>query len=224
MARTSKWQIADELYASGQTLFQQGKYEEALEKLRRAEDFFRRVDARGHPFLRPLQNGISGLANTLFLEGRCYEYLQEFDRAVTCFETCFIHEKFEKRRPFKAFKLSIQQHLSSCYDKLVQRTPPEALEKVVTNTPSINISYQFPFSLSPDGILVARLYELSPDRHERFKAFYMNARTRDAELRKQDMRSDEGSLKTLSAVIWGVIGALWLFYGVMVARMLFLKQ
>lgn len=224
MPRTPKWQIADELYDSGHVLFQQGKYEEALEKLRRAEDFFRRIDARGHPFLRPHQNGISGLANTLFLEGRCYELLQEFDRAVTCFETCFIHAKFEKRRPFKAFTLSVQQHLSACYEKLIDRTAPEAMEKVVSNIPSINISYQFPFSLSPDGILIARLYELSPDRHEHFKAFYMNAHARDAELRKQDKRSDEGSLKALSAVVWGVIGALWLFYGIMVARMLFLKQ
>ena len=220
----SKWQIADELYYSGHALFQQGHYEQALEKLRRGEDFFRRFDARGHPFLRPLQHGISGLANTLFLEGRCYEFLKEFDQAVTCFDTCFIHAKFEKRRPFRAFKQSVQQHLAACYETLIDKTAPDAMAKVVSSVPSINISYQFPFSLSPDAILIARLYEISPERHGPFKAFYENARARDADLRKQDKRSDEGSLKALSAVVWGVIGALWMFYGVMVARMIFLKQ
>jgi hypothetical protein len=66
MSTLLKRRMAEQLYDAGFALFEEGRYEEALGNLNRAQEAFRQIDVRGHPFCNPLSNGISGFANTLF--------------------------------------------------------------------------------------------------------------------------------------------------------------
>lgn len=220
MATSSKIATAQQLYDAGLSLYQENRYPQALAELKKAEDAFRKSDARGHPYTIPLPNGVSGLANTLALEGLCHQKLGDFRSAVRCYETSLINARFEKQKPFRTFHRTLNEHLLLCYEKEAEERSAEALARILAAEPEIDTAYRFPFSLNAEGITLARLYELSPDRHARFKDFYARAKTLDAETRRRSKRSDEASMRKMSFAIWGVLLAIFAVYGVMVAEAL----
>ncbi len=85
------------MFENGYALFLEKRYVQALSELQRAEDAFRKLDARGHPFTIPLSNGVSGLANALALSGQCWQFLGNYEKAVLLYETSLINAKFEKK-------------------------------------------------------------------------------------------------------------------------------
>ena len=72
MQDTGNKMIAQQVFERGSALLQQQKYEQAIIDLQQAEQLFRKIDVKGHPFTIPLANGVSGLANALALSGLCY--------------------------------------------------------------------------------------------------------------------------------------------------------
>jgi len=223
MRNSLKWRIAADLYDSGAVLAQEGRYEAALEKLRRAEDLFSKWDARGRPFMRPFRDGISGLAKTLFLQGQCYEGLGDFDRAVSGYEASLINETFEKRGPFRRFRRDLSGRMAFCYDTLLKKADPADIRQVLQEEPLIHTDYRFPFSLSPNGILIARAYELDPHRHARFREFYAAARNKDRQMRMTNPHSEERKLRLFGTIAWGSLIAIWIAYGLMAVRTVMLK-
>ncbi len=223
MSTISKRQMAEELYDAGYTLFQQGRFEEALVELRKAEDAFRKLDARGHPIGNHLANGVSGLANSLALSGLSYLKLGKYDKAVTCFETSLINSKFEKKKPFQSFLKPLNENMRVCYEKELENIDNETLAGLIQQEPEVDTSFRFPFSLKREGIILARLYELDPDRYGQFKGFYGHAKKIDSDMRRTDKRSDEFTMKKMSFYIWGILTAIWIAYGFAVARALIRK-
>ncbi len=223
MAKSQLRENAERFYKGGVYLYDEGRYEEALYELRLAEDAFRRLDIPGHPLGHHLANGVSGLANALFLAGKCHQHLGDSAAAVTCYETGMINARFERQQPFRKLLDSIREDFCACYEKKLQSLDPQTLANVLNGTVEIDTTFLFPFSLSEDAIPPARLYELAPDRFIRFKAFYERAKREDISLRMADRRSDDAFVHRISVSTWAIIVCIWLFYGFIVARTLFSK-
>ena len=85
--------MARQYYDSGHALLQQGRYHEALLELGRAENAYRALDARGHPFTQSLPNGISGLATRSCFPALCWQKLGDYTTAITYYETSLINVK-----------------------------------------------------------------------------------------------------------------------------------
>jgi len=219
MTTKLKRRMAQQLYDDGFSLFQQGNYEQAVAELRKAEDIFRTLDARGHPFSYSLANGVSGLSNTLALEGRCYLKLGDYRQAIPYYESSQINEKFEKKRPFQLFHSALRSEVASCYEKELEKIDPEKL-RALKQDPAIDISFLFPFSLPQELIPVARLYELAPERYPHIGDFYAATKKKDIKLRHMDKISDESAMKKLSFYIWGTLVSIWVAYGLFVLRTL----
>jgi len=215
---------ARETFERGSALVQQGRYEQALPELLKAEALFRQIDARGHPFTRPLANGISGLANTLFLTGLCHQKLGNYHQAVQHYESSYINSKFEKPRHFKIFSRSVNEDLLACYEKMLAEGLQERAGNILNSDPAIDTSYLFPLSLDRDAAVLARLFELSPGRFEAYRPFYLRAKKKDNELRKREKKSDDASMKKRSFLIWSVLIIIWAIYGLFVIDSLFQKK
>jgi tetratricopeptide (TPR) repeat protein len=215
---------AREAFERGSTLVQQGSYQQALPELQLAEALFRQDDARGHPFPKSLANGISGLANALFLTGRCYEQLDDHSTAAQYYETSLINAKFEKRRHFRIFSKRVNSSLCVCYERLFESMPPERVETTVKSEPEIAIDRRFPYSLPADARILFRLYELDPDRFDRFREPYLRARARDSDFRMREKKSDETTMRKLSFTIWTILIVIWAIYGIVVIKTLITKQ
>lgn len=213
-----KRRAAETLYENGYALFLEKRYLQALAELQRAEDAFRKLDARGHPFTTPLSNGVTGLANTLALSGQCWQLLGNYENAVRLYETSLINAKFEKKKPFQAFMKTLQENMLFCLQKKLECIDRTALQEIITQEPDIDVSYRFPFSLREDGILIARLYELAPDQHRHFKDFYTRAQHKDAGMRRSDRSSDESSTQRMSVTIWGILFIITVVYLVVLIK------
>lgn len=219
MTTKLKRRTAQLLYDSGFSLYQQGNYEQALVELRKAEDVFRMLDAQGHPFSYSLANDVSGLSNTLALEGRCYLKLGDYRQAIPYYESSLINKKFEKKRPFHLFQSALRSELASCYEKELENIDTVQL-LIQKQNPVLDISFLFPFSLPEELVPVARLYELAPERYPHIGAFYAATKKQDIKIRHLDKKSDESSMKKLSFYVWGTIVLIWVVYGFFVFRAL----
>lgn len=213
-----KRRAAENLYDTGYALFLEKRYMQALAELQRAEDAFRKLDARGHPFTIPLSNGVSGLANTLSLSGQCWQLLGDYDKAVRLYETSLINSKFEKKKPFLSFTKTLQKNMVFCYQKKLELIDQKTLQQILTEEPVMDVYYRFPFSLQENTVLIARLYELAPDQYQRFKDFYARARHKDAGMRRSDRSSDERATKRMSIYIWGILFTITAVYIVILVR------
>lgn len=207
-----KRRAAENLFENGYALFLEKRYVQALAELQRAEDAFRKLDARGHPFTIPLSNGVSGLANTLALSGQCWQFLGNYEKAALLYETSLINAKFEKKTPFQEFMKTLRKNMLFCYQKKLELIDQKALRRIVTQEPDVDVLYRFPFSLRQDTILIARLYELAPDQHPHFKDFYTRAQHKDAGMRLSDRGSDENATKRMSITIWGILIVITVVY------------
>lgn len=212
MSTSAERRMAEQLYHSGQALFEQGLYNEALRELRRAEDSFRSLDSGGHAFSHFLANGISGLANSLALSGLCCQRLGDYKSAITCYETSLINAKFEKKKPFRAFLKKLRQDMSFCYEKLCEDISPVERDNLTNREPEIDISFRFPYSLPSDVIPFARLYELSPEQHKQYEHFHKRARRKDAEIRRQSQTIDDSAMKRMSIYVWTILFTIWSVY------------
>ncbi|HAK61286.1 MAG TPA: hypothetical protein DCO77_13060 [Nitrospiraceae bacterium] len=221
MSTVLKRHMARQLYDAGYSLFHEGRYEQALVELRRAEDTFRKIDARGHPFSNPLPNKISGMANTLFLQGSCYQKLGDTENAIRCFESSLINGKFERRKPFRLFEHSVRENLTLSYENKVNSMSDDTIASCIQEAPSIDTSFLFPFSLDPSVIPLARLYELAPVRYNRFRDFYTAAGKKDRQIRRADRHSEDVIMKKMRVAAFGILAVLWLMYGVAVVNVLF---
>ncbi len=220
MLTSMKIKTAQYFYDAGLALFQENRYAQSLVELKKAEDAFRKIDARGHPFSTPLPNGVSGLANTLALSGLCFQQLEDYRKAAKYYETSLINSKFEKKLPFRAFLRTLNANLLTCYEREWDASGAETLARILNSDPEIDTTYQFPFSLNDDAVILARIYELAPERYEQFKGFYYRAKTKDTEIRRRDKRSDESSMKKMSFYIWAALFIIWAAYGLVVAEAL----
>jgi len=220
MSTSTKRRMAEQLYNSGRALFQEGLYSEALIELRRAENAFRELDARGHPFTDTLPNGLSGLANTLALSGLCCQTLGNYKEALTHYETSLINAKFEKKKAFRAFTQTIAENMITCYETIQADLDTAERDRMLSREPEIDVSFRFPYSLPPDVIPVARLYEIAPERYPHYKNYYQRAKERDAEIRRQSKTSDESAMKRTSIYVWSILAAIWAVYGVIVIKAL----
>jgi tetratricopeptide (TPR) repeat protein len=211
---------AREAFEKGSALAEEGNYEQAIIALQNSEVLFRQIDVKGHPFTVPLANGVSGLANTLVLIGLCHQKLGNYQNAVKYFESSFINSKFENARHFRKFTEYINQNLLTCYDKILSLNLLDRTEDILKSDPEINTAYQFPFSLSKDAIILARLFELSRERYGRYQNFYRRAKVKDTEIRKREKKSDEASMRKLSFLIWSILIIIWAVYGTVVIEAL----
>ncbi len=212
MILSLKRRAAESFYLNGYALFLEKRYMQAIAELQRAEDAFRKLDARGHPFTVPLSNGVSGLANSIALSGQCWQLLGNYEKAIPLYETSLINEKFEKKRPFQEFKKTLRKNMLFCYQKKLELLDPQKLHQLVTQDPVIDGSYRFPFSLPEDTIFIARLFELAPDQHPQFRDFYNRARRKDAHLKHTDRSSDETAMRRMSIAIWGILFIITVVY------------
>jgi tetratricopeptide (TPR) repeat protein len=216
--------MAEKSYDAGHALFQQGRYDEALIELRRAEDAFRKLDAKGHLFDIPLPNGVSGLANTSALSGLCYEKLGDYRTALTCYETSLINAKFEKKQPFLDFSRKFTPNMRSCYEQEIKNTDIGTRDALLNKDAELDISYRFPFSLSKAAIPFARLYELASEQYRQFQDFYERARKKDSEIRRMFKEIDVSTVKRVSFYVWGILFVIWIIYGLIVADTLIYKN
>ena len=216
--------MAEKSYDAGHALFQQDRYDEALIELRRAEDAFRKLDAKGHLFDIPLPNGVSGLANTSALSGLCYEKLGDYRTALTCYETSLINAKFEKKQPFLDFSKKFSQNMRCCYEQEIKNTDIGTRDALLNQDAELDISYRFPFSLTKAAIPFARLYELAPEQYGQFQDFYERAKKKDSEIRRMFKGTDESTVKRVSFYLWGILVVIWIFYGIIVADTLIYKN
>jgi len=159
-------------------------YNETLIELRQAEDAFRTSDARGYPLTHALSNCVSGLANTLIVSGFCYQKLGNFKAARTCFETSLINFKFEKKKAFRDFTKTFSGNLIACYENGLKDSGDGTRDLIPVHDPEIDISFQFPCSLPPDVIPVARLYELDPERYAHYRDYHQRVKEEDSESRR----------------------------------------
>jgi len=212
--------MAEKSYDAGHALFQEGRYDEALIELRRAEDAFRKLDAKGHLFDIPLPNGVSGLANTSALSGLCYEKLGDYRTALTCYETSLINAKFERKQSFLDFSRKFSQNMRSCYEQEINNTDIGTRDALLNQEAEVDISYRFPFSLTKAAIPFARLYELAPEQYRQFQYFYERARKKDSEIRRMFKGTDESAVKRAGFYIWGILFVIWIIYGLIVAETL----
>jgi tetratricopeptide (TPR) repeat protein len=220
MQDTGNKMIAQQVFERGSALLQQHKYEEALIDLQQAEQLFRKIDIRGHPFTIPLSNGVSGLANALAQSGLCYLKLGDSRKAAQCFESSLINSKFEKMWPFRTFVKTVNENLLTCYEIMLSSKKPEDLAEMLKSDPDIDSAYEFPFSLSEYATILARLFELSPDRYADHRQFYLGAKAKDRGIRRREKKSDEDSMRKLSILIWSILIIIWAMYGVVVLKAL----
>lgn len=221
MSRSVQKRMALQYYEAGCALFQQAQYTEALLELNKAENLFRELDARGHPFSNPIANGVSGLANCLSVTGSCHQKLGNYSSAVTAYETSLINSKFEKKRPFRKLWKQIAEDMAFCYAQICENMPADRIQKLITREPDINISYRFPYSLPPDAVPLARLYELSPERYHDYAHFYETARRKDAEMRRNSKWLDgDAPMKKLSIYVWTILFMIWTVYVVIAVEAL----
>ncbi len=199
-------------FDEGMTLFQEQRYTQALTALQRAADMYRTIDARGHPFNYTLPNGVSGLANTLALKGRCFQRQGDLERALTFYEMSLINAKFERKKPFRKFLSDLTADLKVCYEHKLKKHSEEELHNILQQPVSIDTSYCFPFSLDEDRIPLARLFEIDPETYDRFKSFYRTSLQKDKEVRLKDKKSDESTMRTMSFYIWTILMAIWSVY------------
>ncbi len=218
----SKRRTAARLFNAAFSLYQEGRYEQSLIELRRAEDAFRRLDSRGHPCNHVLPNGVTGLANTLALSGRCHQRLGNIEKAISCFETSFINAKFERPEPFMTFVKNLREDLLACYAGELRKMDEPAMLSLMQQDISIDASCCFPFSLTREARTLTRVYELAPERYPHFKDFAVRAEERDAAVRRSDKKSDEFRMKKANVYIWLVLGSLWTAYCLLVVRAFFL--
>jgi tetratricopeptide (TPR) repeat protein len=223
MSTSLIWQEAEQFFLRGHSLFKENRFEQGLIELQRAERAFRRLEARGHAIRRTLSNGVSGLANTMALSGRCHRNLGDYERAIICYETSLINAKFEREKPFQAFLSDIRQDLAVCYENELNKLDGSTLRKIADLDAEIDISYRFPFSLDKRLIPLARLYELVPERFPQFRDFYIRSQNSDRALRRNTTGPDENRMKTITVSIWVILGVLWAAYGLTVSRALFLR-
>jgi tetratricopeptide (TPR) repeat protein len=224
MSTSLKIKTAEQLYDAGLALFQENRYTQALTELKKAEDAFRKIDVRGHPFSHHLPNGVTGLSNTLALSGLCYQRLADFQKAIICYETCLINSKFEKKRAFRIFFANLSVDLAACYEQKAKRLLPQECARILSSDPEIDTAFRFPFSLNDNAAVLARLYELAPDRYGHFKDFYQSAKAKDDEIRRRDKKSDESRMKKMGFFIWGALLAIWAIYGVVVAKAMLMQK
>ncbi len=220
MQDTGNKMIAQQVFERGSALLQQQKYEQAIVDLQHAEQLFRKIDVRGHPFTIPLSNGVSGLANALALSGLCFLKRGDYRKAAQSYESSFINSKFEKMWPFRKFVKAVNENLLICYDRMLSSYRPEDLAELLKSDPAIDTAYEFPFSLSEQAAVLARLFELSPDRYADHRQFYLRAKAKDREIRRREKKSDEASMRQLSFLIWSILIIIWAMYGVVVIKAL----
>jgi len=222
MSTVLKWRMAEQFYNAGYSLFQEGRYDQALEELSRSEEAFRRLDARGHPWGHSLPNGVSGLANTFALQGQCHQKLGDYRKAVISYESSLINTTFEQKRPFRSFTAEVSKNMAWCYEKELS---PEASspDSLLTRGLEIDTSFRFPFSLRPELIPVARLYELEPELHRNLKGFYERAKKEDADFRHRNKRSEDAAMKRMSIFVWGLLLTIWIVYGLVVAEAMLVR-
>lgn len=224
MAFAPALRTAEQLYETGYALFQHGHYEQALVQFKMAEEAFRRIDVRGHAFMHPLNNGISGLANTLALEGDCYQRLGDRTNAVRCYETSLINAKFERKRPFRRLLKRLRENLIACYEEELRRWEPATLHTALRQDPGLDTSYAFPYSLDPPLIPLARLYELDAGRYPQFRDLYERTKQKDRRQRQLTKTADETTVLRLSVAVWTMLSLLWLGYAFIVFRTLTAKH
>lgn len=215
---------AEQFFKSGQALFNQGLYNDALGELNRAENAFRELDARGHPFSSPLSNGVSGLANSLALSALCCRKLGNYRSALAFYETSLINAKFEKKKPFRAFLKQINEEMNFCYEQICGAVSLEDRKSLLAREPEIDISFRFPYSLSPELVPFARLYELAPARHPDYADCYLRALRKDAEIRRQSKTTDDSTMKRMSISIWGILLMIWAVYAIIALQALMDKR
>ncbi len=219
MLTTHTLQDAMEAYRKGTSLVQQEQYREAIPFLHQSAEALRGFAAEGHPAEHTLENGVTAMANALYHLGVCYERTGNIPRAITCFETAWINERFERSVPFRAFLQDLAPVLASCYERQLKATGQEDVAAILSDPePVPDSTYRFPFSLAPEIIPYARLYELAPQRYQQFEQFYRRAKAKDARLRSTGSKTDEATMHRISIVVWSVIAAIWLVYGVVVLR------
>jgi len=224
MQDTGNKMIAQQVFERGSALLQQQKYDQAIIDLQQAEQLFRKIDVKGHPFTIPLANGVSGLANALALSGLCYLKQGDFRKAIQCYESSFINSKFEKMWPFRTFVKNVNENLLTCYETMLRSKRPEDLSELLKNDPAIDTAYEFPFSLSEHGAILCRLFELSPDQYAGYRHFYLRAKAKDREIRRREKKSDEASMRKLSFLIWSILIIIWAIYGVVVIKALIISN
>lgn len=225
MTTVDTWRAAEQSYLAGRSLFEQGKFSEALAELTKAEEGFRKFDVRGHPFWRVLDNGLSGLAYTLYLKGQCLEHLGDCASALICYETSLINRKFERKRPLKKFWQALRNQMTACYElRLNSGDAGRIADLLNARDFRIDSSYSFPFSLDDDRLPIARLYELDPGRFPQFKEFYARAKELDARLRRRSEVPGFSSVKRLAFAVGGAMALIWITYGIIVYRALLLKR
>ncbi len=220
MLTTDTMQDAVETYRTGFSLFHQERFKEAIPFFSRAVEAFRKHDAQGHPAEHTLENGVSALANTLTLLGVCSERTGDISRAISCFETAYINEEFEKPTVFRPFARDLASRLVSCYERQVDASAIQRITSLPAGNPAIDSTYRFPFSLEPALIPFARLYELAPQRYGHLRTFYENAKHQDSIQRRAGSRTDDPSMRKISIGVWSVIAVIWIVYGIVVIRML----
>jgi tetratricopeptide (TPR) repeat protein len=221
MPTSLKWRTAEQLFRKGLTLYEEKRYEQALIELGRAEEAFRKIDARGHPVGYTLQNGVSGLANAFALLGRCHQELGKYHEGIVCYENSLINEKFEKAKSFQIFFTTLRNNLIVCYEKELETLSEQMRRDILEQDAEIDTSLRFPFSLGKNALLFARLYELAPDSHPHCKDFYLRSKRRDSEKRQEAGEDrDDAKMKRATVSIWLVLGALWMIYSMIVVRAL----
>jgi hypothetical protein len=223
MSTSTLRRSAEQSFEAGSALAHEGRYEQALIELRRAEEGFRRLDAPGRPFGCFLENGVSGLANTLALSGRCNLSLGRWDKAAVCFETSFINERFERPSSFPAFVREVEPELVEAYARLLDHADPNSLQTLITGDPIIDTAFRFPYSLDPEALAQARLYELAPGRYHRFRDFHARVRGLDLELRKSERKPDEAGLRKAGLIVALALGALLGLYALVGLKALLLR-
>jgi tetratricopeptide (TPR) repeat protein len=216
--------IAQQVFERGSALLQQQNYEQAIVDLQQAERLFRKIDVKGHPFTIPLSNGVSGLANALALSALCYLKQGDCRKAAQCYETSLINSKFEKMWPFRTFVKTVNENLLTCYETMLRSRRPEDIAAMLKSDPDIDTAYEFPFSLNEYAAILARIFELSPDRYADHRQFYHRAKTKDREIRRLEKKSDESSMRNLSFFIWSILIVIWAIYGMVVIKALFSKN
>lgn len=216
MGTPSDTRTAEQFYEAGQFLANEERYEEALAALDRAEEAFRRLEAGIWPCRIYFQSGVSGLAETLKLKGICFQNLGDYRRAAESYETSLINFRFEKKKPFTEFCKTLSPLLIACYERLLDGHSPKSHEQDI----DIDISYKFPFSMPPNLIPLARLYELEPARFRSFEGTYMHAHKKDLALRRSRRTPAERALRAVSIAAWGMLIAIWVLYGYALAKTL----
>jgi tetratricopeptide (TPR) repeat protein len=213
-------QKAQNLFEQASSLFQQGRLEQALVDLEQAEALFRQADLPGSPRILALENGISGLANTLALAGRCHQQRGDLNAAVRCYELSFLNANFEKALPLRRFSSDVNAALIDCYTRIRDAMPRERIEHFLNGDPDISTGARFPYSLEQDASVLARLFELDPAQHAGYRMAYLRARQRDNEARTREKRSDAAMMRRFSVSIWATLMVIWALYGLFVVNTL----